>query len=167
MRKLLLFLLVGASACAARASRPTVPVQYACGDVAIVRQGATLAPIARTDVQPTHLGWSDHDGDHFVAWPVSPVAVEAVEFVVPNDPRQDAMRRVYDTSKGASTADWRLLERQVCTAHGGYSDVLARYLRGDTLDQLAKDLTRGDRDAARNIVRLAMVTLQKRYFRDR
>src|SRR5437763_451151 len=109
MRKFLLVLLVAASACASRAARPTIPATatYACGDTTIARNGDAMGA--------TRLGWHDEEGDHFVAWPLSPVDVEAVEVVVPSDPRQDAVRRVYDTSKGASQSDWRLLRRQVCT----------------------------------------------------
>jgi hypothetical protein len=163
MRKFLLLLLAvaAASACAARASHPTLATTstYACGDAAMTRSGNAIGS--------TRLGWHDDEGDHFVAWPLSPVDVEAVEIVVPNDPRQDAVRRVYDTSKGTSKADWRLLERQVCTARGGYSDVLARYLRGESLDQLANELALGNRDDARAAVHTAMLALQKRYYRDR
>jgi hypothetical protein len=132
---------------------------YACADTAIARNGDAIAG--------TRLGWHDDEGDHFVAWPLSPIDVDAVEIVVPNDPRMDAVRRVYDTSKGSSKADWRLVRRQVCTAKGGYSDLLARYLRGESLDQLAHELALGDRDDARDAVHEAMLTLQRRYFRDR
>jgi hypothetical protein len=132
---------------------------YACGDTAIARSGDAIGG--------TRLGWRDDDGDHFVAWPVSPVDIDAVEIVVPSDPRMDAVRRVYDTSKGTSKADWRLVGRQVCTAKGGYSDVLARYLRGESLDQLARELALGNRDDARDAVHAAMLALQRRYYRDR
>jgi hypothetical protein len=159
MRNLLLLLVAGASACAARTGHPTLPATttYACGDSVIARSGDAIGA--------TRLGWHDEEGDHFVAWPVSPVDVEAVEVIVPSDPRQDAVRRVYDTSKGAARTDWRLLNRQVCTAKGGYSDVLSRYLRGESLEQLANELAL-DRDSARDAVHRAMVTLEKRYYTD-
>ena len=162
----LLALAAGVAACAARAPRSTMPVEYECGDVGLVHRGATLS-LAQAGAPPAHLGWRDSAGDHFVAWPVSPVGVEAVEVVIPDDPRQDAVRRVYDTSKGASTADWRLIARQVCPARNGYSAVLAHYMRGDSLDQLAAELALGDRDQARDLVHRAMVSLERRYYHDR
>lgn len=166
MRDLLFLVIAGATACAARAPRSTTPVEYACGNVDLVRRGPTLS-LAHGDPRPAHLGWRDGDGDHFVTWPLSPVGVEAIDIVVPTDPRQDAVRRVYDTSMGTSTADWRLVARQVCPARGGYSEVLAHYMRGDSLDQLATELALGDRDHARELVHRAMVSLERRYYHDR
>jgi hypothetical protein len=161
MRKVLLLVLAGATACAARAAHPTLatPTTYVCGETAVTRSGDAFGG--------TRLGWHDDEGDHFVAWPLSPVDIDAVEIIVPRDPRMDAVRRVYDTSKGTSRADWRLVRQQVCAAKGGYSDVLARFLRGESLDQLAHELALGDRDDARVAVHDAMLALQKRYYRDR
>jgi len=156
MRNLLLALSLGAAACGARAPRTTLPVQYSCGD-------GSVAP----DVAATKLGWHDADGDHYVSWPQSPVDVSAVELVVPADPRQDAIERVYDTSSGTSKADWRLVRREVCTARGGDSDVLARYVIGESLDKIAADFSLGSRDEARELVHHALLAVQRRYFRDR
>src|SRR5438876_12460835 len=126
MRKLLVVAVLASACVPHAASRTTLPAQYTCGGITVA------APF-----DGARLGWTDDAGDHYVAWPQTPVDVEAVEIVVPNDPRQDAVRRIYDASKGTSTADWRLIRRQVCTAKGGYSDVLARHLRGDSLDEVA------------------------------
>ncbi|MDB4958082.1 MAG: hypothetical protein JWO36_5651 [Myxococcales bacterium] len=166
---LLLSLLVGASACAARAPQTTIPVQYACGDSQVVREGDRLSvnrPQNDDALRPASLGWHDDDGDHFVTWPLSATDVQAVEYVVPNDRRSDAVERVYDTSKGVSTADWRLTKRQVCTAHGGYSDALARWMKGADIDQLASELS-VDHEAARGLVHTALTALQHRYYKDR
>ena len=154
MRKYLLLLVVGASACAARAAHPTLAARstYTCGGRALALDAA-------------RVGWHDEAGDHFVAWPVSPTDVEAVEVVVPGDPREDAVRSVYDTSKGSSRADWKLLTREVCPAKAGYSDVVARYLRGESLDQLASELAL-DREDAKAAVRTGMLALEKRYYHD-
>jgi hypothetical protein len=84
MRNLLLILLVGASACAARSTPPAIPTVYGAGD-------------PRT-------------GD-------------------------DAM--------------------------------IARYLQGETLDELANDLRLGDRDDAREAVHRAMQSLRRRYYTER
>lgn len=83
MRKFLLVLLVGASACAARSARNTVPTEYAFHD-----------------------------------------------------------------------------------AHGSAA-VVARYMQGESLDELATELRLDDRDQARDVVHQAMLDLQKRYYRDR
>ena len=152
MRPLLLVAVL--AACASHTAHPIIPNQYACGDLAIVRDARGIA--ATGAAAATRLGWSDDDGDHYVSWPVSPIAVEAVELVVPTDPRQDAVRRVYDTSKGSSRVDWRLVARQICTAHGGYSEALARYVHGDSLDRVGRDA-----------VQRALLALEQRYIHDR
>jgi hypothetical protein len=174
MRNLLLALSISAAACGARAPRTTMPPVYACDDTTIVPNGKSLEirePNATLDAEhtgPATLGWHDGEGDHYVAWPQSPVEVSAVEFVVPFDPHSDPIeRRVYDTSSGTSKADWRLIRRQVCSARDGDSEVLARYVTGDSLDKIASDLALGNRDEARELVHHAMLALQRRYFRDR
>src|SRR5262249_50045888 len=47
------------------------------------------------------------------------------------------------------------------------NDVLARYAHGESLDKIASDLQLGDRDAARDAVHQAMISLSKRYYHDR
>ncbi|HEY5944466.1 MAG TPA: hypothetical protein VIV40_03205 [Kofleriaceae bacterium] len=166
MRKFLLVLLVGASACAARSSHePTIPVHYACGDTTVTRNGIEMRSTA-TPGEISRLSWRDDKGEHFVTWPLSPTDREATEFVVPTDPRQDAVQHKYDTTFGASTADWRMTDEQVCTARGGYNDVLARYMRGESIDDLTRDVGLTSRDETRAVLRKALVTLQKKYWRD-
>jgi hypothetical protein len=173
MRHLLLAFSLGAAACGARAPRTTLPAEYSCGEISVVPRGASLEirePTASLDSaarSAAKLGWHDDDGDHYVTWPHSPVDVSAVEFVVPSNPLQDATESVYDTSTGSSKADWRLVRRNVCIARGGDSDVLARYVKGESLDDLARELALEDRGEARELVHRAMVTLQRRYFHDR
>jgi len=164
MRNTLLVLVVGASACAARAEVPTIPVQahYTCDNTAVERAGNTIV-LARGG--RNKLGWHDSDGDHFVAWP-APTDVETTEYLFPADRRADAFQRTYDTSQGTSRADWRLVKSDVCKAAGGYSDVLSRFLSGQSIDDLSRDLSL-DRDEARNLVHDALITAQRRYFRDR
>lgn len=166
MRTFLLLSVTLTTACAARAPRPTVPVEYSCGETALRRDVGGLHT-SDDALRPASLGWRDGDGDHYVTWPTSTTDVEAVEYVVPSDPRQDAMEQVYDTSKGPSIADWLVVRREVCPAHDGYSDVLARYVRGESLDKLAHELALSDRDAARDLVHRAMLALQRRYYKDR
>jgi hypothetical protein len=173
MRNLLLALSISAAACGARAPRSTILPVYACGETSLVPHGKSLevreptASLTAFGSASPKLGWHDGDGDHYVSWPQSPVDVSAVEFLVPSDPREDAVENVYDTSSGTSKADWRLVRRQVCTARGGDSEVLARYAIGESLDKIASDLALHNRDEARELVHHAMLSLQRRYFRDR
>jgi hypothetical protein len=166
MRKLFLVLIVGASACAARAPRqPTMPMHYACGDTTVTRDGSEI----RNTVVPgevSRLSWRDAKGEHFVTWPLAPTDRQAIEFVVPTDPRQDAVQHTYDTTFGSAPSDWRLLDEQVCTARGGYNDLLARYMRGESIDELTREVGLTSRDETRAVLRKAIVSLQKRYWRD-
>jgi len=164
MRKFFLVLVVAATACAARPARPTLTTQYSCGESTIVRD----RDVVRTgDARVvSRLSWQDDAGDHYVSWPLSPTDKEATEYVVPADPKADAFEREYDTSRGASTADWKLVSRQVCTARGGYNDALARWMKGESIDDVARELSM-DRDEARGMVRRALTSLQTRYWRDR
>ena len=47
------------------------------------------------------------------------------------------------------------------------NEMLARYLQGESLDQLATEMRLNDRDEARDAVHRAMIALQKRYYQDR
>lgn len=165
-RLLILATILGASACATRAPRSTMPVRYTCGDTAVVRTGSKLA-VDTGEVGEASLGWHDDQGDHFVTWPRVPTDNEAVEYVIPSDHRMDAIEKLYDATHGYSSSDWRLVRKRVCRAEGGYSDALTRWMSGATLDQVAKDLALRDRDDARRLVRKALVALQKQYLRDR
>ena len=100
LRTTLLVILVGA--CAARSQVPTIPVasQYNCGDSSFDRDASKLA-------------WADTDGDHYVNWPVSPAEVSTVEYTVPRDGHSDAIQHVWDTSRGTSRTEWRLLSAAV------------------------------------------------------
>jgi hypothetical protein len=174
MRNLLLIVSIGAAACgAARAPRTTLPREYMCGDADVVPHADRLevreanASVGDAMSAPAKLGWQDGSGSHSVVGPRSPIDVAAVEFVVPEDGSADAVKNLWDTSRGTSTADWRLVRREVCTLRGGDSDVLARYARGATLDDIAKELSLSDRDAAREALHRAMLQLQRRYFADR
>ena len=50
-------------------------------------------------------------------------------------------------------------------AHGEAA-VVARYMQGESLEDLASDLSLADRDQARDVVHQAMIDLQKRYLHD-
>jgi hypothetical protein len=165
MRNMLLLVLVAASACAARGPRSTFSAQYSCGDAAVVREGGTVrsTSAAATDWR---LSWTDDAGDHYVSWPLSATDRSATELVIPPDPKADAVQRHYDTSRGASTADWRLVTKEVCTVHGGYHDALVRWMAGETFEGIASDLAIGP-DEAKSAVRQALMSAQTRYWRER
>ena len=166
MRNILFLVIAGASACAARGTKPTTfPTTYACGEQEVERTGDSLRVNHGIQLAAAHRGWHDDEGDHFVTWPIATTDIEAVEIVFPADRHADAVQRVYDTSKGSSTADWRLLRRQVCTAQGGYNDALARWMGGASLDQVAAEMAL-DRTEARNMVHQALMSLQKKYAKD-
>ena len=166
MRNKLLVLALACVGCAAHPVHPTLPVQYACGDLAIVRDGDALhLPGDRRGTAP--MSWRDDAGAHFLVRPVSPTDVDVVEYVVPDDPHKDASERVFDSTEGTSAVDWRLVKRQVCVAQGGYSDALVRYLKGASVKELADNLTAGDRDEALGLVHHALRDLQVRYYKDR
>ena len=167
MRNFLLVILVGASACAARSSQTsTLPTtRYVCGDDLVTRDGTEMRSTAKPG-EISRMSWRDSKGEHFVTWPLSPTDRAATEFVVPSDPRQDAMQLTYDTTFGSSTADWRLTDTKSCTARGGYNDVLARYMAGESIDDLTVSVGLSSRDETRTMLRRALTALQKRYWRD-
>jgi hypothetical protein len=168
---ILSLVVVGAAACAAQPSRTTLTSSttnakaetYACNDQTVVRD--SHAVFAGSD-ERLALGWQDGDGDHFVAWPTSATKMETVEYVMPADPRDNAIQRIYDTSKGKSRADWRMVKENVCTAKRGYTSALAMFSEGKSFDTLATELDISRKDAEK-LVHDAMITVQKRYFRER
>lgn len=174
MRNVVLLVLIGVtvSACATRAPKSTFALtgRYACGDLQIVRTGERLtasATPAEGPLEPTTLSWRDDQGDHFVRLPSAVTDVEAIEYVVPHDPRADAVEKLYDTSKGRSTADWRLTRRRVCRADGGYTDAFTRWMNGSSLDDITSQLALGDRGKARALVHRALVDYNRRYYSDK
>lgn len=172
MRNLGVLLLVSMSACATGSPKSALALKgrYTCGDLEIVRDGERVTPTATaTDgpLAPTTMSWRDGQGDHFVRFPTAVTDVEAIEYVLPHDPHADAIEKLYDTSKGRSTADWRLTRRRVCRADGGYSDAFARWVEGASLDEITAQLSLSDRATARKMVHHALSDYQRRYYRDR
>lgn len=162
MRNMQLLVLVAVAACGARAPRSTFSAEYSCGDAAIVRDGSAV----RTGSAESRLAWSDDAGDHYVSWPLSTTDRSATEFIIPSDPKADAIQRTYDTTRGPSTADWRLVHNRTCTVHGGYNDALGRWMAGESIDTIAEELSIG-RDEAKQVVRQALMSAQTRYWRER
>ena len=162
MRNLLLLVIVTASACAARAPRSTFNAEYSCGDSAMVRDGGAV----RVGPAETRLAYSDDAGDHYINLPLAPTDRSTTEFVIPANRKEDAIQREYDTTRGPSTADWRLVTKKTCTVHGGYNDALARWMAGETIDTIAQELSL-PRDEAKQEIRQALMTAQTRYWRER
>lgn len=166
MRQLMLLALVTAACSPVRPKEPTAPTEYLCAGYSLMRDGSSEVKSMPGDVVG-HLSWRDDSGEHFVAWPATPTDREAVEIVLPNDPRQDAQQRTYDTTFGSSTADWRLKSKQSCTARGGYNDVLTRYIKGESIDDLTHSLALNSNDETRVLIKRAMASLQHRVFVER
>ena len=173
--RLILIAIAFASACTSHPRRDTTVVRYACGDTVVLRSGwqvtvdvrtaaASEAAVETRRLGPAQLGWRDDEGDHFVTWPHAATDVEAVEYVVPHDRREDAVAKRYDASAGYSSSDWRLLEKRVCRAEGGYNDVLVRWMNGDSLDKVARDLDLADGRSARILVRKALAQLNRQFY---
>jgi hypothetical protein len=95
------------------------------------------------------------------------MAKQAVEYVVPQDERADAIHRTYDTSRGASRDAWRLVSESTCTAERGYTAALWSFAKGASMDQLASELSLDGRREARALVHDALIKLQRRYYQDR
>jgi len=123
MRRYLAILVVaGAAACAGRAQPTTLSAAtYSCGS----RQIHFAGDRVQTPGNALAAGWRDDEGRHYVAWPTGTTTLEAVEYVIPSDTHMDAVERVYDTSRGTSRVDWRVVQQNTCTANGGYTDALA------------------------------------------
>jgi len=162
MRNMLLLVIVTASACAARSPRSTFSAEYNCGDTQMVRDSGAV----RMGAAETRLAYSDDVGDHYINLPLAPTDRATTEFVIPVDRKEDAVQREYDTTRGPSTADWRLVQKRTCTARGGYNDVVSRWMAGETIDTVAKELSI-DREEAKHAIRQALMSAQTRYWRER
>jgi hypothetical protein len=143
MRPLVLVALL--AACAARYRAPTTPLDYDCGDHQLIREGEFLsgAPIGRLQLTPQDDGLVGSTGDR--------------TYEVPFDPREDAVEHVIARERRG---------QQVCRVRGGYTDMLVRWLGGESIDQLAHEETGGDRDAAYARIRQGMFRQQSRLRRE-
>lgn len=162
MRNMLLLVIVTASACAARPPRSTFNAEYSCGNSQMVRDGGAV----RMGAAETRLAYSDDVGDHYINLPLAPTDRTTTEFVIPVDRKEDAIQREYDTTRGPSTADWRLVDKRTCMVRGGHSEVVARWMAGETIDTVAKELSM-DREQAKHEIRQALMSAQTRYWRER
>ncbi|MBA2539273.1 MAG: hypothetical protein H0V17_06545 [Deltaproteobacteria bacterium] len=158
----------GAAACAGRPvsttlNQASMTSQYACDSHVVTREAGKV--FASNDTRLA-LAFQDDAGDHFVTTPESPTAMHAIEYVMPSDARADAIERVYDTSKGNSRADWRVVDENVCVVRGGYTDAFGRFAAGSTMDAIAKDFGLGNRIEARKLIKEGMRATQVRFHRE-
>ena len=124
----LMGVVVAVSGCAGQ-RHPHAP-SYTCGDtvVAPLADDGGAPALAVGDIRAPRAG-HDRDGDHFVVADGG----RRVEYVVPDDPREDTL--VWALGAGG--------ERQMhglCTARGGHTDLLARWVAGQSLAEIGNDL---------------------------
>jgi hypothetical protein len=129
-------LVAGATACAARAPHTLATATYSCGDDRqIVRRDRAV--FSTHESKRIAMGWRDDEGAHYVEWPRRTTTMEALEYVIPNDGRADAIERIYDTSGGSSRVDWRMKTKTACAVTGAATDAIA-----DTGDATGSSRTR-------------------------
>src|SRR5262249_61376496 len=83
------------------------------------------------------------------------------EYIVSADPLADVWVRSYDYSTSPDRATWKLRGRAVCMVPGGYTDVLERYMKGASTDEVAAELALEPADARQRIAR-ALSRLRQR-----
>ncbi len=167
--QLILLSLLVAGACAGR-STPTTPngshamtSTYACDQQLVKREAGSVFAGADSRLA---MAFQDTAGDHFVAFPETPTSTRAVEYVLPQDRRADAIERVYDTTRGQSRADWRVVDENVCVVKGGYSDAFFRFANGSTMDDVASALGLQNRIEARKLIKEGMRAATVRFHRE-
>lgn len=167
-RLALLSILVAPACATAELPMHTLPTTYTCDQANLTDDGQLLG-VRNADRQApanVQLGWEDKQGRHYVNWPTAVTDKESVEYVVPDDARADVVVNRYDTRQGTAKQDWLLLNTSTCRARGGYSDALARFASGESMGEIQKALSLGDKSQARQLVYDAMIKLQRRYFKD-
>ncbi len=152
---LLVLMVSGAAACAGRPAAttlthgPAMTSTYACNSQLVKREAGNV--FAATDGRLA-MAFQDDAGDHFVALPETPTSTRAVEYVMPNDHRANAVERIYDTSRGQSRADWRIVDENVCVVKGGYTDAFSMFASGSSMDDIANRLGLENRIEARRLI---------------
>jgi hypothetical protein len=136
-------LAVVASACAGRQTvRRTITAHYTCDGHDVIRHGSTL----HIDGGSVALLASTGDDDRFVGTRDG----RPVEYRLPHDVRVDGT--LTDTAT-----------ERACVVRGGYNDVLVRWMRGESMDEIAMQLALGDREAAGDLIHDALRRLHRRY----
>lgn len=166
--QLVLLPLLVAGACAGRPASTTLNGQtmtstYACDSRVVKREAGSVFAGADSRLA---MAFQDTAGDHFVAFPETPTSTRAVEYVLPQDHRADAIERIYDTTRGQSRADWRVVDENVCVVKGGYSDAFFRFASGSTMEDVASALGLPDRTSARKLIKEGMRSASVRFHRE-
>ncbi|MFT3692695.1 MAG: hypothetical protein QM831_06115 [Kofleriaceae bacterium] len=149
MRPLLFVVLT--TACASTFPPVTQPLRYECGDRQYVRIGDQLA------LGSAALVLRDRGDDQNVF--ATSTGPRTIEVALPRDPRRDATERVF--------ADGAQVRTELCRVTGGYTDLLVHYVSGESIDQLAREHTNGDRQAAYDMLHQGMIDLQRQLAHDR
>lgn len=135
---LLITALVSLSGCAAR--QTSRQAAYACPSGTVVPadgSGSALVVGGRMAA----LSTTDGAGDHYTM-----VHGDSVrDYVLPRDEREDAL--VWETGNGGH----KLIER--CTASGGHTDVLTRWLEGESLAEIGHSIGADEAEAKRRLRR--------------
>ncbi len=118
--------------CAMQPARGTLPQRYDCGGWTAVGTDTKLAVDGRMATPAA----TEAEGMRFVVFRGD----EVVEYVVPPDPRLDLMTATYSASNPEDRTTWKLQARGRCVAHAGFSDALARFIAGETTEEIAAEL---------------------------
>jgi hypothetical protein len=161
-------IVAGAAACAGRATPTTLTqasmtASYACDSRVVKREAGNVFAGADSRLA---MAFQDTAGDHFVAFPETPTSTRAVEYVIPGDQRADAIERVYDTTRGSSRADWRVVDENVCVAKNGYTDAFNRFAGGATMDSIATEFGLENRIEARKLIKEGLRAASVRFHRE-
>jgi hypothetical protein len=126
----LLFIALAGSCALPPVEEPAAPPQiaaqsgprtFACKDAVATPTGGAL----QIGERQARFDRRDADGDHFV---LAGDDGSSTEYVMPADPREDLL--VWTDRGGEDT----------CAVRGGHSDVLARWIRGESVDEIAASL---------------------------
>ena len=151
-RTLVLVLVVAAIGCGASRSSRSTFARYTCDGEAVARNGNEIA----VGAQHASLSEIGDDGDRFVGV----VGARTVEYRLPRDTRVDGW--VSEVRR-----DGELGTPRACMVHGGYTDALSRWMRGESMDEIANQLALADRKAAGELIYDALINLRRRYSRER
>lgn len=143
---IILIVLASITGCAARQTpRQTA---YACPSGTIVPADGSGQALMVGQGLATHAS-SDSSGDHYML-----VQGERVrDYVLPHDEREDAL--VWDTADSGRV----LVER--CTASGGHTDVLGRWLEGASLAEIGASIGVDNEREVKRRLRRAIIWMNR------
>jgi hypothetical protein len=95
----------------------------------------------------------------------SSLGASTVAYVAQPDSHHETSGRV-NNAAGSTSKPSRLLHRETPTSRSGSNYALVGYLAGESLTELASDLTLHDKDQARDLVHQQMISVHQRYLHD-